>query len=108
MHWVFLGIAIVLEVIGTSLLKESNGFQNLWPTVGALVAYGGAFYCLSVAIRTLELGIAYAIWAGIGTALIVLISWLAFNQSLDAAAVVGVLLIIAGVIVINAFSEIKA
>lgn len=108
MHWVFLGVAIVLEVVGTSFLKESNGFQNLAPTLVSIAAYVCAFYFLSLAIRSLELGIAYAIWAGVGTALIVLISWLFFNQSLDAAAVVGVLLIILGVIVINVFSEVKA
>lgn len=108
MHWVFLGIAIVLEVIGTSFLKESNGFRNLVPTLASIGAYICAFYFLSLAIRDLELGIAYAIWAGVGTALIVLISWLIFNQSLDAAAIVGVGLIILGVVVINVFSEIKA
>lgn len=108
MAWVFLGVAIIAEVIGTSFLKDSNGFTNLWPTVISLASYVVAFYALSVAIRSIELGIAYAIWAGIGTALIVLIGWLAFGQSIDAAAIGGVGLIIAGVVVINAFSEIKA
>jgi len=108
MPWFFLAAAIIAEVIGTSFLKESDGFQNLWPTVISLASYGVAFYALSVAIRSIELGIAYAIWAGIGTALIVLIGWLVFGQSVDVAAIADVLLIVGGVVVINAFSEIKA
>jgi small multidrug resistance pump len=108
MPWIFLAAAIVAEVVGTSFLKDSDGFKNLWPTVICLTAYVVAFYCLSIAIRSIELGIAYAVWAGVGTALIVLVGWIAFGQSIDTAAIVGVGLIIAGVVVINAFSEIKA
>ena len=108
MPWIFLAGAIVAEVVGTSFLKDSDGFKNLWPTVICLAAYVAAFYCLSIAIRSIELGIAYAVWAGVGTALIVLIGWLAFGQSNDMAAIAGVGLIIAGVVVINAFSEIEA
>jgi len=79
MAWIYLGVAIISEVIGTSLLKESNGFSVLWPSVISLGAYGLSLYMLSLAVQTLELGIAYAIWAGVGTALIVLISWLVFH-----------------------------
>ena len=108
MAWVYLAVAIVSEVIGTSFLKESDGFSEFWPSVISLGAYGVALYMLSLAVQQLELGIAYAIWAGVGTALIVLIGWLAFRQTLDAAAVIGVLMIVGGVVVINVFSELEA
>lgn len=106
--WIFLGVAIVSEVVGTSFLKESDGFSRPIPTVVTLVAYGIAFFALANAVRDIELGTAYAIWAGAGTALIVLIGWLVFHQSLDWAAVAGVGLIVLGVVVINAFSTIEA
>lgn len=106
--WIFLGVAIVSEVVGTSFLKQSDGFSKPIPTVITLVAYGIAFYALANAVRDIELGTAYAIWAGVGTALIVLIGWAVFHQSLDWAAVVGVGLIVLGVVVINAFSAIEA
>lgn len=106
--WIFLGVAIVSEVVGTTFLKDSDGFSKLGPTVASLAAYGVAFYCLSIAIRDIELGIAYAVWAGVGTALIVLVGWLIFRQSLDWAAVLGVAMILAGVVVINVFSELEA
>lgn len=105
--WVYLGLAIVSEVIGTSFLKSSEGFSKVLPTVLALAAYGLALFALSQAVRTIELGIAYAIWAGVGTALIVLVGWIAFGQSIDWAATGGVALIVAGVAVINLFSELE-
>ena len=108
MAWVYLAIAIVSEVIGTSFLKESDGLSQLWPSVISLSAYGLSLYMLSLAVQQLELGIAYAIWAGVGTALIVLIGWLVFSQSIDAAAMIGVLMIVGGVVVINVFSELEA
>lgn len=108
MAWIYLAVAIVSEVVGTSFLKESDGFSVFWPSVISLSAYGLALYMLSLAVQELELGIAYAIWAGVGTALIVLIGWLFFKQSIDAAAIVGVLMIVGGVVVINVFSELEA
>ncbi|MGI9577853.1 MAG: DMT family transporter [Microthrixaceae bacterium] len=108
MAWVYLAVAIVSEVVGTSFLKESDGFSVFWPSVISLCAYGLALYMLSLAVQQLELGIAYAIWAGVGTALIVLIGWLFLKQSIDTAAIVGVLMIVGGVVVINVFSELEA
>lgn len=108
MPWFYLAVAIVSEVVGTSFLKESDGFSVFWPSVISLSAYGLALYMLSLAVQELELGIAYAIWAGVGTALIVLIGWLFFKQSIDTAAIVGVLMIVGGVVVINVFSELDA
>ncbi len=108
MAWVYLGGAIVSEVVGTSFLKESDGFSKLVPSIVSLAGYGLALFLLSLAVREIEIGMAYAIWAGVGTALIVLIGWLAFHQNLDWAAVIGVLMIVGGVAVINVFSELSA
>ncbi len=108
MAWIYLSIAIVSEVLGTSFLKESDGFSKLWPSVISLSGYAVALFMLSLAVRDIELGIAYAIWAGVGTALIVLIGWLVLGQGIDAAAIVGVAMIVGGVVVINAFSQIEA
>lgn len=103
-----MGVAIVSEVIGTSFLKQSEGFSRLWPSVISLGGYAIALFTLSLAVRDIELGIAYAIWAGVGTALIVLIGWLVLGQKIDAAAIAGVLMIVGGVVVINVFSTIEA
>lgn len=107
MAWVYLGVAICSEVLGTSFLKESDGFSRLWPSVISLCGYALAVFTLSLAVRTIEVGIAYAIWAGVGTALIVLIGWAVLGQRIDAAAIVGVLMIVGGVVVINVFSELE-
>jgi small multidrug resistance pump len=103
--WIFLFVAIVSEVIVTSALKSSAGFTRLWSSVIVITGYASAFYFLSLTLNNLPIGIAYAIWSGVGVALIALISWLYFHQPLDFAAIVGLLLIVAGVIVINVFSK---
>ena len=104
-QWLFLSIAIVSEVIATSALKASEGFSRLWPSLIVVAGYATAFYFLSLTLKTLPIGVVYAIWSGVGIALIALIGWLVFGQSLDAAAIIGLLLIIAGVVVINVFSK---
>ena len=104
-HWLILGIAIVSEVIATSALKASDGFTRLLPSVIVVVGYGIAFYCLALVLRTLPVGIVYAIWSGVGVALIALVGWLLFGQTLDLAAILGISLIVAGVIVLNVFSK---
>ncbi len=105
MHWLYLAIAIVAEVIGTSALKASDGFTKLYPSLVVIVGYGVSFYCLSLTLRTIPIGIAYAIWSGVGIVLISLIGWLAFNQKLDLPALLGISLIAAGVAVLNLFSK---
>jgi small multidrug resistance pump len=105
MTYLYLGMAIVLEVIGTTLLKASDEFTKFWPTVGTGATYLGAFYLLSLTLRTLPTGIAYAIWSGCGIVLISLASWLLFKQRLDLPAMTGIALIISGVLVINLFSS---
>jgi len=103
--YLYLLIAIVGEVIGTSALKASEGFTRPLPSLVTAVGYGVAFYCLSLTLRTIPVGIAYAIWSGIGIVLISLVGLLAFRQTLDAPALVGIGLILAGVVVINVFSS---
>lgn len=104
-QWLLLAIAIVSEVIATSALKASEGFSRLWPSLVVVAGYAAAFYCLSLTLKTIPIGVVYAIWSGVGIALIALIGWLVFGQSLDAAAIIGMLLIIAGVVVLNVFSK---
>lgn len=103
--FVYLACAIVAEVVATSALKASDGFTRPWPSLVVLVGYGIAFYCLSVVLKTIPVGIAYAIWSGVGVALIALIGWLVLKQPLDAAAIAGIALIVAGVLVIQLFSK---
>lgn len=103
--WLFLSVAIVAEVIATSGLKASDGFTRLWPSVLVVVGYSIAFYCLSLALRAIPVGIAYAIWAGLGVVLITVAAWLLFGQRLDAAALIGMSLIVAGVVVMNVLSK---
>jgi small multidrug resistance pump len=104
-QWVFLSIAIVSEAVATSALKASEGFTRLWPSVIVTVGYVSAFYFLSLTLKTIPIGVAYAIWSGVGVALIALIAWLFFGQALDTPALIGLALIIAGVVVLNVFSK---
>lgn len=104
-HWAYLAIAILAEVLGTSFLKQAEGFTRLWPSVTVIVSYVVAFYFLSLTLRTLPVGIAYAVWAGAGVALIALVGLVVFGQALDWPALLGIALIVVGVAVINLFSS---
>lgn len=104
MPFLYLAVAIIAEVIGTSALKASNGFTVWLPSLVVAAGYGVSFYFLSLALRAIPVGVAYAIWSGVGIVLISVIGWALFRQRLDAAALVGIGLIIAGVIVIQLFS----
>lgn len=97
--------AIVLEVIGTTLLQKSAQFTRLWPTLGMAACYLAAFWFLSLTLRMIPVGLAYAIWGGLGIVLISLIGWRVFGQTLDLPAMIGLALIIAGVVVVNLFSK---
>lgn len=103
--YLYLGAAIVAEVIATSLLKTSEGFTRLWPSVATVIGYAISFYCLAQTLGSIPTGVAYAIWSGVGIVLISLIAWLVFGQALDAPALLGMGLIVAGVLVINLFSK---
>jgi small multidrug resistance pump len=103
--WIYLGLAIVAEVIATSALKASAGFSRPGPSAVVAIGYGMAFYVLSLTLQSIPVGVAYAIWSGVGIVLITLVAWLLYGQALDAAAIVGLCLIIAGVAVLNLFSK---
>jgi small multidrug resistance pump len=105
MNWLYLSIAIVAEVVATSALKAADGFTRSGPSLVVVAGYAIAFYFLSLALRGIPVGVAYAVWSGVGIVLISVIGWLAFGQTLDAAAVFGIGLIMAGVIVLNVFSR---
>ncbi len=102
--YLYLALAIVAEVVATSALKGSESFTRLWPTLVMVAGYGVAFWFLSLTLRTMPTGIVYAIWSGVGIVLITAVSWIWFRQVLDAPAILGLALIIAGVLVINLFS----
>ena len=104
MHYVTLTIAILCEVVATSALKAADGFRVPLPSVIVLAGYTAAFYFLSVTLRSIPVGIAYAIWSGIGQVLVMLIAWLMYGQTLDAPALVGIALIVAGVLVLTLYS----
>jgi small multidrug resistance pump len=105
LSYLYLGIAITFEVIGTSALKASDTFTRLVPTLVTLGAYAVSFLFLALSLRTIPVGIAYAIWAGVGIVLIAMVGWLWFKQPLDGPAIFGLALIIGGVVVVNAFSQ---
>jgi small multidrug resistance pump len=105
MSYLYLAIAIVAEVIGTSSLKASAGFTRLVPSIIVLVGYGVAFFFLSLTLRTMPVGIAYAIWAGVGIALIVAAGAVYFQEVPDLPALVGVALIVVGVVIVNTMSH---
>ena len=103
-----LGLAIVAEVIATSALKASAGFTRLWPSVIVVLGYSAAFYCLSLTLQSLSVGVAYAIWSGLGIVLVTVAAYVLYRQSVDAAALIGMALIVAGVAVIQLFSKTAA
>jgi small multidrug resistance pump len=105
MVWVYLLLAIVAEVVATSALKASESFTQWRPSLVVVLGYGAAFYLLSLTFRTLPVGVVYAIWSGVGIVLISLIGWIAFRQTLDVPAWIGIALIVAGVAVINLLSK---
>lgn len=105
MNWVYLSVAIISEVIATSALKASDGFTRLLPSVLVIAGYALAFYFLSLTLKNIPVGIAYAIWSGVGVVLVTLVGWIVYKQQLDFAALFGIVLIVAGVIVMNVFSK---
>lgn len=106
--YLILLLAIAAEVVATSALKASENFTCLVPSILVVVGYGIAFTCLSLTLKTLPLGVAYAIWSGVGTALVAVVGWLVYRQQLDLPAIVGIALIIAGTLVLNLFSKVSA
>jgi len=108
MSWLYLAVAITAEIIATTALKASDSFSRLAPSVVTVLGYAIAFYCLALALRTIPVGIAYAIWSGAGIVAISIIGYLVFRQSLDIPALIGIGLIVAGVVILNVFSSSSA
>mgnify|MGYP001820840225 CR=1 FL=1 len=105
MHYLALMAAIIAETIGTSALQASQQFTRLGPSVLVVVSYAIAFYLLSIPLKIMPVGVVYAIWSGLGIVLIALAGFLVFGQTLDLAAIIGLGLIIAGVLVLHLFSS---
>ncbi|WP_298818099.1 DMT family transporter [Chloroflexus sp.] len=106
-YWLFLLIAILSEVAATSALKASAGFTRLWPSIIVVAGYGISFYAMSLALEAIPVGIAYAIWSGIGIVLITLIAWMIYGQQLDSWAWIGIGFILIGVVILNALSRVE-
>lgn len=104
-NWAYLGLAIFSEVIATASLKSTEGFTRLVPSIVVLVGYSAAFYFLSLTLDTIPIGVAYAVWSGVGVATITLVSFVLYDQKIDAAGLIGIGLIVAGVVVLRLFSE---
>ncbi|ASL97822.1 MULTISPECIES: multidrug efflux SMR transporter SsmE [Serratia] len=103
--FMYLTMAIVAEVIATTMLKASEGFTRLWPSLLVVLGYGVAFWGLSMVVKSMPLGIVYAIWSGMGIVLVSVAAVFVYQQKLDWPAIVGMGLIIAGVLVINLLSK---
>lgn len=108
MNWVFLVAAILAEVIATSALKASEGFSKLGPSVVVVIGYAAAFYLLSLTLKTIPVGVAYAIWSGLGIVLISAAAWIIFGQKIDFWGFIGMALIISGILVLNLLSKTNA
>jgi len=106
--FLILFVAILAEVVATSALKASEGFTRLVPSIVVVIGYGVAFTCLSLTLRTIPVGMAYAIWSGVGTALVALVAWIVYKQHLDFPAILGISLILAGTVIMNIFSKVSA
>lgn len=105
MTYLYLAIAIFAEVVATTALKATDGFSKLWPSLLVVAGYALAFFMLSLTLRTMQVGIAYALWSGVGIVLITAVAALLYKQTPDAWAIVGMGLIVAGVLVINVMSK---
>jgi small multidrug resistance pump len=105
MAYVYLVVAIASEVVATSALKATEGFTRAGPTLLTMFGYGVAIYLLALTVRSMPVGIVYAVWSGAGIVLIAAIGWIAYRQALDTPALIGIGLILAGVLVVNLFSK---
>lgn len=105
MKYVYLALAIIFEVTGTSFMNKSEGFTKLLPTLVSIASFVVCFFFLSQSLKEIPLGIAYAIWAGVGLVLTALVSVFVFKQSLDLPAIIGIGFIVVGVVIMNVFSK---
>jgi small multidrug resistance pump len=103
MSYLYLALAIVGELIGSSLLKASEGFSKLFPTIGLIIAFVGCFFFLSLSLKTIPLNTAYAIWSGLGLVFTTIISVLIWKEKINMASIAGIILILVGVVILNLF-----
>jgi len=103
--YVILVVAVLFEGLGSASLQASQQFSRLWPSVGVVIGFGAAFYCMTVVLKYLPLGVTYAIWSGLGICLTAFLGWALFRQQVDLPALLGMALIVAGIVVINVFSS---
>lgn len=101
----YLAVAIVAETVATTALKSAESFTRLWPSLITVAGYAISFYCLSLTLKVLPVGIVYAVWSGVGIVLISVLGWLVHKQTLDLPALIGIAFILAGVVIINGFSD---
>jgi small multidrug resistance pump len=104
-YWLFLAIAIISEITATSSLKASAGFTRVIPSIVVVIGYALSFYFLSLTLKAIPIGVAYAIWAGLGIVLLAIVGWVFYDQQLDTAALIGMSFILAGVVIMNLFSK---
>lgn len=104
-NWVYLGLAIFSEVVATASLKSTEGFTRFVPSIVVIIGYCSAFYFLSLTLDTIPIGVAYAVWSGVGVATITVVSYVWYGQKIDTTGIIGIGLIIAGVVVLRLFSE---
>lgn len=106
--WILLGIAILSEIIGTSALKASNGFTRVIPSALVVLGYGGAFWLMSQTLKSLEIGTVYAVWSGVGIVGTAIIGYFVFREGIDLPKGIGIGLIVAGVVILQAFGKTAA
>jgi len=106
--YLILIVAVLFEALGTTSLQASQQFNRLWPSLGVVVGFGVSFYLLTIVLKTLPLGITYAVWSGLGICLTAFLGWALFKQGVDLPAIIGMTLIIVGILVINLFSSTAA
>ena len=104
-YWIVLFVAILGEVIGTTALKVSDGFSQFVPSLVVVLGYGVSFYCLALALRSIPLAIAYAVWSGVGVVAVSLVGWRLFEQKLNLWSIVGMALVVIGIVILNLSSR---
>ncbi|MDK2829189.1 MAG: small multidrug resistance pump [Clostridium butyricum] len=101
MQWIYLLLAIILETVGTTLMKMSDGFSKLLPALGSLLSYGVCFAFLAISLKKIPVGVAYAIWGAAGITIISVIGILVFKENVSVLKIISILLIVVGVIGLN-------
>ena len=105
MSYIYLAVAIASEIVATAMLKSTESFSRLWPSIAVVTCVCLSLYCFSVCVQSLNVAIVYALWSGIGITAVTFLAWIIYGQKMDLPAIIGICLIIAGVVVINLYSK---